>query len=191
VHLNERTQRVTMSLEGQVLAEQPLDDAGRAHLVRVLTDYVLSLDENPLRDQPARLPLKLVGDGRTARYQDNVAGQVTLNSRESLAAAGEALGAPDLSQLRFRHNMVIEGAQAWEEQSWIGGKVRVGSVLFETIVPKVRCLATHANPRSGERDLPVMQTLVKAFGQKEPIFGVGMLSVAGGEIRIGDAVAPA
>jgi len=33
-----------------------------------------------------------------------------------------------------------------------------------------------------------MQTLVKAFAQKEPTFGVGMLSAAGGEIRVGDTV---
>jgi uncharacterized protein YcbX len=71
----------------------------------------------------------------------------------------------------------------------VGGKLRVGDVAFETVVPKVRCLATHANPATGERDLQVMQMLVKMFAQKEPTFGVGMLSEAGGEIRVGDTVA--
>jgi hypothetical protein len=33
-----------------------------------------------------------------------------------------------------------------------------------------------------------MQTLVAAFAQKEPTFGVGMLSRSGGEIRLGDEV---
>jgi hypothetical protein len=33
-----------------------------------------------------------------------------------------------------------------------------------------------------------MQMLVKLFAQKEPTFGVGMLSAAGGEIRVGDTV---
>jgi uncharacterized protein YcbX len=80
---------------------------------------------------------------------------------------------------------------AWEEQSWAGGQVRVGNVVFETVVPKVRCLATHANPLTGERDLQVMQVLVKAFAQSQPTFGVGMLSAAGGEIRGGDSVVPA
>jgi uncharacterized protein YcbX len=83
---------------------------------------------------------------------------------------------------------VIDGVAAWEEQTWVGRKLRVGGVEFETVVPKVRCLATHANPVTGERDLQVMQTLVKAFAQKEPTFGVGMLSAAGGEIRVGDAI---
>ena len=85
---------------------------------------------------------------------------------------------------------MIEGVPAWEEQSWVGRKLRVGAVEFVVDKPEVRCLATHANPRTGERDLKVMQTLVQAFAQKEPVFGVGMLSDAGGEIRVGDSVVP-
>ena len=65
----------------------------------------------------------------------------------------------------------------------------MGGVIFETIVPKVRCLATHANPRTGERDLEVMPTLVRAFHQQQPTFGIGMLSAGGGDIRLGDEVA--
>jgi len=159
--------------------------------VDAITTYVLSLEENPLKGDPKHLPLKLVGDGATPRYQDNEAGQVTLHSRESLASVGAALGDANLNELRFRHNIVIDGVAAWEEQSWAGGNLRVGNVVFETVVPKVRCLATHANPLTGERDLQVMQILVKAFAQSRPTFGVGMLSAVGGEIQIGDTVVPA
>lgn len=188
VRFDERTQRLTIYSGAQMLADGALDEAGCQRLVDAITGYVLSLDENPLKGQPARLPLKLVGDGTTPRYQDNAAGQVTLHSRESLASAGVALNDANLDELRFRHNIVIDGVAAWEELSWVGRTLRVGDVDFETVVPKVRCLATHANPRTGERDLQVMQTLVKAFAQREPTFGVGLLSAAGGEIRVGDAV---
>lgn len=191
VRFDEQAKRVRMQVGTDLLADETLDATGRARLVAALTDYVLSLDENPLRDQPARLPLKLVGDGSTPRYQDNEAGQVTLHSRESLASAGVAFGDPNLDERRFRHNIVIEGVSAWEEQNWAGGKLRVGSVTFETAVPKVRCLATHANPLTGDRDLPVMQLLVREFGQSQPTFGIGLLSQAGGEIRVGDSVVPA
>jgi uncharacterized protein len=188
---DERTQRLKLHAGDRLLAEHSLNGDGRQALVAAITDYVLSLEENPLRGQAERLPLKLVGDGTSPRYQDNQAGQVTLHSRESLASAARALGDANLNELRFRHNIVIEGVDAWEEQAWVGGRVSVGGVVFETVVPKVRCLATHANPRTGERDLAVMQTLVKAFAQQQPTFGVGMLSEAGGEIRLGDAVTPA
>jgi hypothetical protein len=36
-----------------------------------------------------------------------------------------------------------------------------------------------------------MQMLMKMFAQREPTFGVGMLSEAGGEISVGDTVAMA
>jgi uncharacterized protein YcbX len=188
VQFDERAQRLALRFGDHVLADDALDEAGRQRLVDALTGYVLSLAENPLVGQPGRLPLKLVGDGATPRYQDNEAGQVTLHSRESLESAGEAFGDPNLDELRFRHNIVIDGVEAWEELAWTGAGLRVGKVAFQTVVPKVRCLATHANPASGERDLQVMQLLVKRFAQKEPTFGIGMLSDAGGEIRIGDRV---
>jgi uncharacterized protein len=189
VGFDAESQRLRLAFGDKVLAHETLDEVGRQRLADALTGYVLSLDENPLKGHPERLPLKLVGDGATPRYQDNEAGQVTLHSRESLASAGEALGDANLNEQRFRHNLVIEGAIAWQELSWVGRKLRVGNVEFEIVVPKVRCLATHANPLTGERDLQVMQTLVIAFKQKQPTFGVGMLSNAGGEIRIGDDVA--
>jgi hypothetical protein len=191
LRFDERRQRLTIRSRNTVLAEESLDEAGRRRLVDAITGYVLSLEDNPLTGQALRLPLRLVGDGRTPQYQDNEAGQVTLHSRESLTSAGVALGDANLDEARFRHNIVIDGVAAWAEQSWVGGRLRVGEVVFEAVVPKVRCLATHANPLTGERDLPVMQRLMKMFAQREPTFGVGMLSEAGGEIRVGDAVAPA
>lgn len=188
VHFDDHVQRLSIALGDNLIVHEALDPAGRQRLVDGLTRYVLSLEENPLKDQPARLPLKLVGDGVTPRYQDNEAGQVTLHSRESLASAAQALGDARLDEARFRHNIVIDGVTACEEQSWAGRRVRVGSVEFQTVVPKVRCLATHANPKTGMRDLAVMQTLVSAFQQQQPTFGVGMLSGSGGEIRVGDTV---
>ena len=181
-------QRLKISYQGHTLADDTLDDAGRQRLVDALTGYVMSLDENPLKGQPTRLPLKLVGDGKSPRYQDNEGGQVTLHSRESIASAGVALGDAALDEARFRHNIVIEGVTAWEELAWAGRTVRVGAVTFATVVPKVRCLATHANPVTGERDLQVMQTLVRVFQQREPTLGIGMLSASGGQISVGDEV---
>ena len=190
VEFDDRLQRIKIFFKKQILADADLSEAGRQRLVDAITGYVLSLDENPLTGEPARLPLKLVGDGATPSYQDNARGMVTLHSRESLASAAIALNDANLDEGRFRHNIVIEGVPAWAEQSWVGRKLRVGQVEFEVAKPEVRCLATHANPHTGERDLQVMQTLVKAFAQKEPTFGVGMLSDIGGEIQVGDAVTP-
>jgi len=181
--------RLKISSGNSVIIDAGLDTAGRQRIVAALTEYVLGLDENPLRGHPERLPLKLIGDGITPRYQDNEAGQVTLHSRETLASAAAALRDPHMSEHRFRSNVAIEGVEAWAEQSWLGRVIRIGGVEFDVVKPKVRCLATHANPQTGERDLMVMQGLMRAFAQKEPTLGVGMLTRgAGGEIRVGDEV---
>lgn len=188
-HFDHRELRLKIALGSQVLADEKLDDAGRVRLVEALTAYVLSLREHPLRNHPDRQPLKLIGDGVTPRYQDNEAGQVTLHSRETISSAAVALRDPKLSEYRFRSNIAIEGFEAWAEQSWIGRGIRIGGVEFDVVKSKVRCLATHANPVTGERDLQVMQQLMRSFAQKEPVLGVGMLTRgAGGEIRVGDEV---
>jgi len=181
--------RLRIGLDGAVLVEAALDAAGRSRLADAVAEFVLNSGENPLSGHPERLPLRLVGDGVTPRYQDNESGQVTLHSRESLAAVTAAAGGPALDELRFRSNVVIDGVSAWEEHEWFGRRIRIGGVMFNVVRHKTRCLATHANPRTGVRDLPIMRTLVSAFGQKEPTFAVGMMtSGPGGEIRLGDEV---
>lgn len=181
--------RLALAHSGTRLVEAGLDPEGRKRIASAVAEFVLSLKDNPLADHPERLPLRLVGDGVTPRYQDNEAGQITLHSRESLAAVAQAVNDPRLDELRFRTNVVVEGAGEWEEQSWVGKTISIGAVTFDVVRPKVRCLATHANPSTGERDMPLLQTLKREFAQAEPTFAVGMLTRgAGGEVRLGDEV---
>lgn len=191
LHFDHRTQELRLSHDGSLLAKGTLDASGRQRIAAALEAYVSGLEENPLLGHPERRPLRLVGDGRQPRYQDNEAGQITLHSRESLDALAAASGDAALDEMRFRTNVVIDGVHPWAEQGWVGRTIRIGQVEFDVVKPKVRCLATHANPESGKRDVPVMQILTRAFGQQEPTFGVGMLTRgAGGEIRLGDPVIP-
>ena len=167
-----------------------LTPEGRQRLATAVAAYVLTLDENPLAGHPERLPLRVIGDGITPRYHDAEAGQVTLHGRGSLHALTAALAhAEEDSERRFRSNMALEGLGAWEELSWVGRKVRIGTVTFDVVRPKVRCLATHANPTTGERDVPILTTLTQVFGQEKPTFGVAMVpSQAGGRVHVGDHV---
>ena len=181
--------RLCISDGRTVLVNEALDEIGRQKIAAAIENYLLKLDVNPLSSHPERLPLQLVGNGITPRYQDNEAGQITLHSRASLAAVGAAVGDNDLSGRRFRSNIVINGLDAWEEQSWIGRTIKIGQVKFDVVMPKTRCLATQANPDSGIRDLPILKTLTHAFNQEKPTFAVAMLTRgAGGDIHIGDEV---
>lgn len=189
LRFDQQALRLCISLDGAVLVNEALDEKGRKKIAAAIEKYVLKLDENPLSSHPERLPLRLVGDGVTPRYQDNEAGQITLHSRASLAAVATAVGENDLSELRFRSNIVIDGLEAWEEQSWVGRKIRIGQVDFDVVKPKTRCLATQANPDSGKRDLPILKTLTGAFSQEKPTFAIAMVTRgAGGQVHVGDKV---
>jgi MOSC domain-containing protein len=189
IRFDHRAQRLRIGIDGGVLAEDSLDEGGRKRLAAAVESYVLGLPESPLSGHPQRLPLRLVGDGVTPRFQDNVDGHTTLHGRGSLAALSVAARDPALSEVRFRSNIAVAGLGAWEELGWMGRKLRVGEVEFEVVKRKVRCLATHANPQTGQRDVPVMATLKRAFSQEEPTFAVGMTTRgAAGVVRIGDNV---
>jgi hypothetical protein len=189
VRFDHRALRLRISSGGDVLVDETLDDGGRRRIIAAIEAYVLALDENPLSGNPHRLPLRMIGDGMTPRYQDDRAGRVTLHGRESLAAVAAAVGDAALNEQRFRSNIAIDGLPAWEELDWIGRRIRVGGLHFNVVKPKIRCLATHANPETGERDLPILKTLTGAFAQEQPTFAVAMaVDGHGGEIRIGDTV---
>ena len=102
-------------------------------------------------------------------------------------ALAEAVGS-EVDERRFRMNVVLDGLDPWEELGWVGRSIRLGGTEFKVTGPVVRCLATHASPQSGERDIDVMKTLTSAFGQEEPTIGVLAVPRGGGELAPGDEV---
>jgi hypothetical protein len=176
--LDEKALRLRINVDGAVLVDAVLDNDGRKRIAAAIADYVLSLDENPLSRHPQRLPLRVVGDGFTPRYHDDEAGRVTLHGRGSLHALATALRSAKVNELRFRSNIAVDGLAAWEEQGWVGRRVRVGAVEFEVNKPKQRCLATHANPDTGERDQPILTTLTGVLSQEKPTFAARCCQLA-------------
>lgn len=188
--------RVRIEHAGSVLVEAGLDDDGRRQLADAVTDFVLAGAESRKVQRPGRLPLVLVGDGVTSRFQDRARGYVSVHSRGSIDALSDAL-AFGVDDRRFRSNIVIDDAAAWSELDWTG-PVTVGDVSFDAAGSIVRCLATHANPDTGVRDAKVLTTLTSSFAQDEPTLGRLLLPGAassdersdwvGGTIRLGDEV---
>lgn len=190
VKFDHRSLRLRVSFREEVLVDETLEDAGRRRIAEAIEEYVLKLDENPLSSRPDRLPLRIVGDGLIPRYQDDEPGYITLHGRASIDAVASAAGVRDLSEHRFRSNIAVDGSGPWEEQSWVGRKIRIGEVEFEAVEAKARCLATHANPTTGERDIPIMKTLLRAFPKEKATFAIAMMtSGRGGTIHLGDNVA--
>ncbi|WP_244301276.1 MOSC domain-containing protein [Leucobacter insecticola] len=186
---DQQTQRVRITRAGEKLVEAGLDEQGRAALTEAVTSFVLSTPEGARLRGPGRLPLVLVGDGATSRFQDRARGYVSVHSQESVKDLELSMGMP-IDARRFRSNIVIAGVDAWDELAW-QGRLRIGDVEFHTEGPIVRCLATHANPDTGERDAPVLTTLTRDIGQQQPTLGRLLLPAdfgQGGTIRVGDEV---
>ncbi len=188
VRLDTKASRLSMQLDGETLVEGALDGAGRERIAAAMTDYVLTLDENPLRKHPQRAPLRLIGDLAHPAFADHAPRHISVIGRASIEALAGALGA-SVDERRFRANVLFEGAEPWEELGWAGRTLRIGGIDFKVEQPIVRCVATHANPESGERDLEVMNTLTSVFGHEQPLMGVLATPLdGGGELALGDAV---
>jgi len=71
VRLDHAARRLRIRLDGVVIADEMLDEGRRRRLCAALQDFVLTLADNPFAGHPERLPLKLIGDGVTPRYQEN------------------------------------------------------------------------------------------------------------------------
>jgi len=185
--------RLAIHLDGELLVEDDLDAAGRERISAAVGEYARQLPTSAVGDgddRAGRLPLRLVGDGVTPRHQDDPDPTVTLHSRASLHALGGRLDDAGLDEVRFRSNIVIDGVDAWSELAWLGGRIRIGRLTATVTRAKVRCLATHVNPATGERDRSVLKTLVQGFGQDEPTFAVALRFDGPGRIEVGDPVEP-
>ena len=179
---------LAIHLDGQPLVAGGLDPASRARMCDAVGEFVQSLPTSALRDRPDRLPLRLVGDGVTPRHQDDPDPYVTLHSRASLDAVRGVIGDPELDEVRFRTNIVIDKVEPWAELGWVGRRLRIGNVEAVVDYACERCLATHADPVTGQRDRSISKALVQGFQQSEPTFAVALEFRGPGTIRIGDPV---
>ncbi|WP_460773719.1 MOSC domain-containing protein [Microbacterium sp. GXF7504] len=181
------TLRLRIEEDRTLLVEDDLSDEGRRRIEDAVTGWMLAGPDAKHLAADGALPLRLVGDGRTSRFQDRPRGYVSLHGAASVAAVDAAAPAP-VDDRRFRSNIVVDGTAPWEELDWTG-RVRVGAIEFEVVKRIGRCAAIMANPDTGVRDARLMRLLTTAFSQTEPTLGILLLPVAGGgEIRVGDPV---
>lgn len=143
-----------------------------------LIDWVMPLVPQN-RALPARV-LRLADRG----FTDTPFASVSLCNTASHASV-ESLGGVPLSPLRWRGNIWFEGAVAWEELDWMGRDLRLGGATLRIQEPTVRCLATTANPETGERDVDTLRTLNMLDHQN---FGVYASVIASGDVAVGDRV---
>lgn len=90
----------------------------------------------------------------------------------------------DLSPLRWRGNIHLDGLEPWAERDWIGRRIRIGAAELELRENIVRCMATTANPATGERDADTLGALNSHWNHQD--FGVYAVVTRSGAVAMGD-----
>lgn len=138
----------------------------------------------PITPADRALPARIYS-ARDFAMTDTDYQSVSLLSLASNADLSQRMGT-ELSPLRWRANLWLDGFAPWAERGWIGRRLRVGETVLEVRENIVRCLATTANPATGERDADTLGALNALHGAQE--FGIYARVIDGGTIRQGDSV---
>lgn len=107
---------------------------------------------------------------------------INLASNDDLGAHMEA----EISPLRWRCNIHFDGVPAWEELSWTGKTLTLGTAQLRVKEPIVRCMATTANPATGQRDLDTLGALDQHWNHQ--YFGIYAVVTRSGRIALDDTV---
>jgi uncharacterized protein YcbX len=113
---------------------------------------------------------------------------VLLANAASLADLNARLATP-VEMVRFRPNLVVEGAAAWAEDCW--RLIRIGGVTFRVVKPCDRCVMTTVDPHTGTR--PDKTEPLRTLGRfrRDPrgvMFGQNIVPQDLGTLREGDPV---
>ncbi|VTN15416.1 Uncharacterized Fe-S protein [Raoultella terrigena] len=92
---------------------------------------------------------------------------------------------------QFRPNLVVTGAEAWEEDSW--KVIRIGEVIFDVAKPCSRCIFTTVSPERGQKHpsgepLATLQRFRTAVDNGDVDFGQNLIARSSSVIRVGDEV---
>jgi len=115
-------------------------------------------------------------------FTDTPEPTISLCNLASNRAVGQKLR-QDLSPLRWRGNIWLDGLDLWQEFEWVGRRLALGDAEIEVIAPIERCTATMANPETGARDADTLRALEDGWGHRD--FGVYAVVTRGGEVPLG------
>ncbi len=195
---------------GMLLLDVPLASEGDVVEVRVWNDRVAAVTQGEIADAwlsaylgvPARLMrfdyqgTRLAAHRYTgavdAPYKFADAFPLLVTTTASLAALNERLrqeGEPAVPMIRFRPNLVLDGAPEFEEDYF--SSLRVGPIVIRPVKPCARCTVPGVDPATGEHSTAVTDVLAGMRATPDGVmFGVNAIVVegAGSALRVGDKV---
>ena len=126
-------------------------------------------------------------DAPGVAFTDNPEKLVSIISLTSIADLERVTRRP-VDPVRFRGNLLIDGADPWQEFDWVGRDIIIGSVRLHVVDRIGRCAATTVNPKTSERDINIPKMLTSGFGHTD--CGVYARVVEGGTIAVGTPISP-
>jgi uncharacterized protein YcbX len=120
-------------------------------------------------------------------------GAVTVQSAAALAQLAPAAGCSEpLDGRRFRMTFTVDGVEAYQEEAWLGRRVRLGAAVIRPRGNVGRCAATTFDPETGAKTADTLKAIVATRAgvpttERMP-FGVHAEVVSPGLVRVGDAV---
>jgi len=145
--------------------------------------------ELPLSDPSWQAELGRILNRRVAvRQREPPAGEAPLRliSRSTLRLADRTYGAP-LEGVRVRANLVVDlpEAKAFDEDTWVGRRIRIGDTLLEIPGPANDALVVDYRPEIGRGDPDMLRGLMQIRNGR---LGVSARVASGLRIRVGDPI---
>lgn len=166
---------LTLERRGRQLARAVITEPlGRAMIGQFFADYL-----GPDGRGVPKLVEAEAGEGMTDVPQPWIS-LLNLASVEDLARVARR----PVDPRRFRANLWIEGAAAWEEFNWVGRNLRIGTAKLRVMEPIERCAATNVDPDSATVDMNL--PLLLRRGYQHLNMGVYCEVVSDGEVAPGD-----
>jgi len=191
------------------VCEEPRGTALTVSAVPTLLDYTTRCLENPgsgTREvltrvkNPAGREFAVSDPELAADLSRSLGRKVTIRRREGAASAAplhlisratfrlaeRTYGGP-LEPERLRANLLVEitDGKAFDEDRWIGKKIRIGDSLLEIVGPSSECIVTAFRPQNPAGDADLLAGLVHVHGGH---LGVSARAISGSRVRIADSV---
>ena len=109
---------------------------------------------------------------------------ISIANTSTHRAVSQKLG-QDMSMLRWRSNIWLDGLAPWEEIDLLGKDLQIGDATLHVAERIERCLNVQANPDTGHRDLAVLAAL-NTWGHQD--FSMAATVTRGGTVKVGDQV---
>ncbi|MDE8350223.1 MAG: MOSC domain-containing protein [Acidocella sp.] len=167
---------------GDSFEASPFTPQGQAEFARFFTRYLGDEARYGSAEKPPSF--HYVPAHSFCDHQTQVISLIGLGSLGALEAAA---GGPR-DKRRFRANIYIENIAPWEEFTWLGREITIGTSRLVVQERIDRCGATTVNPDTAVRDANPVLELKRNFGHIE--LGIFAEVLTGGTIKPGDSINP-